>query len=258
MNDDHPRRSVSFEEIYALIDKSRMDAAKAAQTKFHIEIETAISAVASISSIAGTRVLADSRVASANVLINAELAATRLLADAEIQASKAAREVLTKPREVVQAALLEIGRHTSLQLATSAQQAVEKIQRDAEAAIQLLRETSTIAIREIQTLATTVAEQTKHDATLAAEKLKEYRETARAAEDAKSDGEDAAKIVIKAAEDASIHLQDSTKKTMAQITKIADVACSLVREAALAAEKKINDSLEKALIRLKDALTAHL
>lgn len=258
MNDDLPGRSESLEEIYALIDKSRADAAKAAQAKFHNEIEAAISAIAGISSIAGARVLADSRVASANVLINAELAATRLLADAEMQASKAASEVLTKPREVVQAALLEIGRYTSLQLATSAQQAVEKIQQDAEAAIQILRETGAIAMREIQTLAATVAEQTKHDAALAAEKLKEYRKSAHAVDDATSEGEGAAKIVIKAAEVASIHLQHAIEKTMAQITAIADEACFLVREAALVAEKKINEGLDKALVRLKDALKAHL
>lgn len=258
MSDDHLRRPESLEEIYALIDKSRLDAAKGAEAKFHSEIEAAISAIASISSIAGARVLADSRIASANVLINAELAATRLLADAEMQASKAASEVLTKPRDVVQVALLEIGRHTSLQLATSAQQSVEKIQQDAEAAIQVLRETSAIAIREIQTLVATVAEQAKHDAALAAEKLKKYRNAPRTVEDATSEGEDAAKIVIKAAQNATIKLQNSTKMTMAQITQIADEACSLVREAALAAEKKIKDGLEKALMRLKGALKAHL
>jgi hypothetical protein len=258
MSDDHPRRPEGLEEIYALIDKSRADAAKAAQAKFHNEIEAAISAIASISSIAGARVLADSRIASANVLINAELAATRLLADAEMQASRAASEVLIKPREVVQASLLEMGRHTSLQLATSAQQSVEKIQQDAEAAILVLRETSAIAIREIQTLAVTVAEQTKHDAALAAEKLKEYRKTARTVEGATSEGEEAAKTVIKAAEDASIQLQIAIRNTMAQITQIADEACSFVREAALAAEKKIKDSLEKALKRLNDVLKVHL
>jgi uncharacterized protein YijF (DUF1287 family) len=254
MGDDHHKRSGSLQEIYALIDRSRLDAAKAAEAKFHTEIEAAISAIASISSIAGARVLADSRVASANVLINAELAATRLLADAEMQASRAASEILTKPKEAVQASLREIGRQTSLHLATSAQQSVEKIQQDAEAAIQLLRETSAIAIREIQTLAITVVEQTKHDAASAAQKLKEYRRTAHSMSDATSEGEDAADIVIKAAEDASIQLQSTMKNTLAQITRIADEACSLVREAALVAERKIKEGLEKALLRLKDAL----
>src|SRR5689334_1874869 len=126
MNDDNPGRSACLEDVYALIDQNRADAAKVAQTKFHHEMETAIAAIASIGSIAGARVLADSRVASANVLINAELAASRLLAEAEIQASKAAG--LTKPRDAVEAALLDIGKQTSLQLITSAKQSVEKIQ----------------------------------------------------------------------------------------------------------------------------------
>jgi hypothetical protein len=191
-------------------------------------------------------------------LINAELAASRLLAEAEMQASKATGEILTKPREVVEAALLDIGRQTSLQLITSAKQSVEKIQQDAEAAIQTLRETGAIAIREIQALATGVADQTKRDAELAAAKLKEFRQSAHSADQAATEGEDVAKIVVQAAQDASAHLQDAIKKTMAQITTITDQACAMVREAALAAEKKIQESLEKALARLKDTLKAHL
>jgi len=255
MSDEYP---ASLEEIYALIDKNRGEAAKAAQVKFHNEMESAIAAIASIGSIAGARVLADSRVASANVLINAELAASRLLAEAEMQASKAAGEVLTKPREAVEAALLDIGKQTSLQLITGAKQSVEKIQQDAEAAIQTLRETGAIAIREIQSLATRVAEQTKRDAELAAAKLKEYRQSARSTDEAAAEGEDMAKIVVQAAQDASAHLQDAIKKTLAQITAVTDQACAMVREAALAAERKIQESLEKALTRLKDTIKAHL
>lgn len=97
MTSDHLKRTRSLEEIYALIDKNRVDAAKAAQTKFHNDMEAAISAIASIGAIASARVQADSRVASAKVLINAELAAMRLLAEAEMQASKCASEALTKP-----------------------------------------------------------------------------------------------------------------------------------------------------------------
>ena len=67
MNDNIPGQSSSLDEIYTLIDKNRVDAARAAQTKFHSEMETAIAAIASIGSIAGARVLADSRVASARV-----------------------------------------------------------------------------------------------------------------------------------------------------------------------------------------------
>jgi len=258
MNDNIPGQSSSLDEIYTLIDKNRVDAARAAQTKFHSEMETAIAAIASIGSIAGARVLADSRVASANVLINAELAASRLLAEAQMQASRATNEILTKRREVVEAALKEIGKQTSLQLVTSAKQSVEKIQQDAEAAIQTLQETGAIAIREIQTLAATVASQTKRDAELAAEKLKEYRESTPTPDEAVVQGEDVAKIVIQAAEDASVHLQGAIQKTMAQITAITDQACAMVREAALAAERKIQDSLEKALVRLKETLKSHL
>ena len=86
-------RSRSLDEIYALIDKNRVDAAKAAQAKFHNDMEAAIATIASIGSIASARVQADSRVASAKVLINAELAATRLLAEAEMQASKCASKL---------------------------------------------------------------------------------------------------------------------------------------------------------------------
>ena len=258
MNDDRPGQRERLEDIYALIDNSRAEAARAARAKFHNEMEAAMAAITSIGSIAGARVLADSRVASANVLINAELAATRLLAEAEMQASRAASEVLTKPRAAVEAALLEIGKQTSLQLVSGATEAVERIQRDAEASIQVLRETSGIAIREIQALAATVAEQTRHDAALAAERLREYRNNTRTAEEVESEGLDAAQIVIQAAEEASGHLQGAIKRSMAQMTAITEEACSLIREASLAAEKTIQEGLEKALIRLQEALRAYL
>lgn len=254
MNDDITQRLPSLEEIYALIDKDRGDAARAAQAKFHAEMESAIAVIASIGSIAGARVLADSRVASANVLINAELAATRLLAEAEMQASRVATELITKPKEVVEAALLEIGKTTAIQLVTNAQQSVEKIRQDAETSIRTLRKTAEIAIREIQTLATNVAEQTLRDAELAAEKLKEYRKSSPTRDEATSQGIDVAKIVIEAAQNASVDLQTAIKKSMAQITAITDEACSRVREAALAAEKIIKESLAKAQSRLKEAL----
>jgi hypothetical protein len=252
------QQSRTLEEVYALIDKSRFDAAKAAQTRFHGDVEAAIASIASIGSIAGARVLADSRVASANVLINAELAATRLLAEAEMQASQCANQVLTKPPEVVEAALLEIGKSTTLRLVTTATALVEKIRQDAEAAIKVLRETGANAIREIHALAATVAEQTKRDAELAAEKLKEYRKSTHTMDEAANEGDDAAKIVVQAAEEASAKLQEAIKTTLAEINAVTDQACAVVREAALAAEKKIREGQERALIRLKEALHSYL
>jgi hypothetical protein len=258
MTGDPPKPSSSLDEIYALLDQNRVDAAKAAQAKFHGDMEAAIATIISISSVAGARVQADSRVASAKVLIDAELAATRLLAEAEMQASKCATEVLTKPREIVESALLEIGRHTTLRLISAAKESVEKIQQDADTAIRVLRETGAIAIREIQTLGANLAEQTKRDAELAAQKLKEYRERVHTPGQAMSDGEDLAEIVIKAAEQASVHLQHTISASLAKINTITDEACDSVREAALAAEKRILDGQELALARLKETLQAHL
>ena len=258
MTSDYLKHSRSLEEVYALIDKNRAEAAKAAQAKFHSDMETAIAAIATIGSIACARVQADSQVASAKVLINAELAATRLLAEAEMEASKCAGEVLTNPKEVVEAALLEIGRNTSLRLAQTAQMSVEKIRQDADAAINVLKETGAIAIREVQTLAAKVTAQTTRDAEQAAERLKEYRKQARASQDAISEGEDAAQIVIKAAQEASVKLQETVKASVAQINSLTDQACAAVQEAALAAEQKIVDGRERALTRLKETLQAHL
>ena len=96
------------------------------------------------------------------------------------------------------------------------------------------------------------------DAVAQGRKLKEYRESARNTDNAAAEGEDVAQIVIKAAQDASVHLQAAIEKTMTHIIAITDEACSAVRDAALAAEKRIQESLEKALARLKDTLKAHL
>ncbi len=258
MTSDYLKHSRSLEEVYALIDKNRGDAAKAAQAKFHNDIEAAIATIVSIGSIAAARVQADSRVASAKVLIDAELAATRLLAAAEMEVSKCASEIMTKPREVVEATLAEIGRNTSLQLIGTAKASVEKIHQDAEAAIKVLRETGAIAIGEVQAMAINVAEQTRRDADLAVEKLMEYRKNAHSAAEAASQGVDLAQIVIKAAQDASVKLQETIKTTLARINAITDEACSVVHKAALDAERRIMEGQERALARLKETLRAHL
>lgn len=258
MTDDVPKQSRTLDEIYVLIDKNVADAARAARAKFHADMEGAMATIASIGAIASARVQADSRVASAKVLINAELATTRLLAEAELHASKCANEALTKPGKDVEAKLLAIGKDTSMRIIAAAKASVEKIQQDATAAIKVLQETGSIAIREVQTMAAKVAEQTLRDAELAAEKLKEYRESARTVEEAVSDGDDVAHIILAAAREASAMLQEITKKALAEITATTDEACLAVHEAALSAERKILDGREQALTRLKETLQAHL
>jgi hypothetical protein len=62
---DYLKHSRSLEEVYALIDKNRAEAARAAQAKFHSDMEAAIAAIATTGSIACARVQADSQVASA-------------------------------------------------------------------------------------------------------------------------------------------------------------------------------------------------
>jgi hypothetical protein len=255
---DDPGKGRSLDEVYALIDKSRGEAAKIAQAKFHYDMEAAIATIASIGSIASARVLADSRVASANALIEAELAAARLLAEAELQVSRCAKEVLTQSREIVEASLQEIGRYTATQLTVVAQEAVEKIERDAEAAIKVLRDTGAVAIREVQTLAARVAEQTKQDAELAAAKLAEFRKHSHTIDEAISDGEDLAKAVIRVAESVSVHLQRVVDATLSKINVITDNACTAIQEATVAAKKKIEMGLERGAYRLTETLNAYL
>lgn len=258
MTRDDPGKGRSLDEVYALIDKSRGEAAKVAQAKFHHDMEAAIATIASIGSIASARVLADSRVASANALIEAELAAARLLAEAELQVSRCAKEVLTSSREVVEASLLEIGRYTVTQLTGVAQEAVDKIERDANAAIKVLRDTGAVAIREVQALATRVAEQTKQDAEFAAAKLAEFRKHSHTVDEAISDGEDLAKAVLHAAESVSVHLRWVVDATLSKINVITDDACAAILEATLAAKKKIETGLERGAYRLTETLNAYL
>ena len=258
MTSDYLKRTRSLDEVYALIDTNRAEAARAAQAKFHNDMEAAIATISSIGSIASARVLADSRVASANVLIDAELAASRLLAEAEIQAAKIAKEVLTKPRDVVEAAILEIGRHTTERLVVTARESVEKIQQDAEAAIKVLRETGAIAIREVQALADSVTEQTKQDTKLAAARLAEYRKQSRSPDEAESQGEDLAKVVLQAAEQASDQLRTAIEATLAKINLITNDACSAVHEAAAEAKKRVEEGRERASLRLKETLKAYM
>lgn len=258
MTSDYLKRTRSLDEVYRLIDQDRIEAAKAAQSRFHHDMETAIAAITSIGSIAGARVLADSRVASASVLIDAELAASRLLAEAELQAAKCAKEALTKPRQVVESAIQLIGKTTSQLLVETAKDSVDKIQQDAEAAIKILRETGAIAIREVQALADSVTRQTKQDAELAAARLAEYRKQSRTPDEAVSEGEDLAKLVLLAAEEASAQLRSTIEATLQNINTITDAACSRVHDAAAEAKKKVEEGRARASLRLNEALKSYM
>ncbi len=258
MTEEHLKPPQTLDEVYALIDKNRIDTAKAAHVKFHNDVGAAIGTITNISAVASARVQADSRVAAAKVLINAELAATHLLAEAQMEASRCAGEMLTKPSEVVEAAITEIGKLTTWRLIASARESVEAIQHDAEFAIKVLMETGANAIREIQIMAAGVAAQTKRDAEQAAAKLKEYRERTHTLDEARSEGGDVALIVIGAAEEASAHLQSRVEATLAQIHAVTEEACSVVHDAALAAEEKIMRGKDRALAHLREFLQAHL
>jgi hypothetical protein len=60
--------------------------------------------------------------------------------------------------------------------------------------------------------------------------------------------------VIRAAAEAWNHPQGSLELVLAQIKAITDEVCLAVREAALAAEKRIPGGQERALARLKQAI----
>jgi hypothetical protein len=251
MTSDHGT-DASLEEIYALIDKDRAAAAKAAQARFHSMVETGIAAIVSLEAIAGTRVQTDSRIASANVLIKAELAAARLLAEAKAQASRSASQAVTQTKHVVEAALTEIGKQTSLRLIATTRQAVEIIQRDAEAAMQVLKETRVIAVRDGRALAADAAEQTRREARLAAENWKQGRDSARTT--AACDGDDVALIVITAAEVAAVKFQDAMKARLDDINAVTDAACLAVHEAALASKMTIEEGVARASAQLQETL----
>jgi hypothetical protein len=244
-----------LEEIYALIDKDRVAAAKAAQARFHGMVETGIAAIVSLEAIAGTRVRTDSRIASANVVIKAELAAARLLAEAKAQASRSANQAVAQTKHGVEAALTQIGKQTSLRLIATTREAVEMIQRDAEAAIQALKETRVMAVRDGRALAADAAEQTRREARLAAETWKQGGESARTA--AACDGDDVALIVITAAEVAAVKFQDAMKASLDDINAGTDAACLAVHDAALASKMKIEEGVARALAQLQEALKTH-
>lgn len=251
MTSDHGMHA-GLEEIYALIDKDRVAAAKAAQARVHSMVETGIAAIVSLEAIAGTRVRTDSRIASANVLIKVELAAARLLAEAKAQASRWVNQAVTPTKNVVEAALTETGKQASLRLIATTREAVDLLQQDAEAAIQVLKETRIIAVREGRALAADAADQTRREARLAAEKWKEGRDDARTA--AACEGDDVALIVITAAEVAAAKFQEAMKVTLDNINAVTDAACLAVQEAALASKKKIEDGIENALAQLQETL----
>jgi hypothetical protein len=52
MTSDYLKQSRNLEAVYALMDKNRVDAARAARAKFHNDMEAAIAAIASIGAIA--------------------------------------------------------------------------------------------------------------------------------------------------------------------------------------------------------------
>ncbi len=247
----------SIEEVYALIDRNRTAAAEAARMKFRSDVDAAVAAVTDISAVATARILADSQVASAKIMIDAEVGAARLLSEAELRAAQCAKDILNTPAEKVEAMLVEIASVTSSRLSAGASSAVELIRRDAEEAVRKLKQTGTDAIRDIRDLAAKVEAQIEADAKTAAEKLAKFRARPHTPEEASVEAERAADLVGAAANQGMTDLRAALDHTFARINKITEDACLAVQDAALAAEKRLNEGRERALARLNEVLAIH-
>ena len=244
-----------MDEVYALIDKDRAAAAEAARMKFRGDVESAITAVTEISTVAGARIASNSQVASAKILIDAEVSATRLLAEAEVRAAQCVSESLKKPKEFVESMLLEISRATSEHLTAAASDSVVAIRRDAQLAIEDLRKAGAAAILEMQGLASRVEAQLVADAKSAEERLRKFRERPHTAEEAETEADHACKLVAEAASEGAASLRETVNRSFAAINKITDDACAAIQNAALAAEERLAQAQARALVRLDEVIT---
>lgn len=187
-------------------------------------------------------------------MIDSEVGATRLLAEAEIRAAQWTNESFDKPRELIEAMLLQISCSTSEHLSAAANESVITIKRDAELAIENLKRAGASAIVEIQELALRVETQLNSDAKKAEEKLRTFRERPHTSEEAETEADQACRLVLQAADEGTSVLRDALNRSFETINKITDDACVVVQEAALAAEKRLSQGLVQALIRLDEVI----
>ena len=251
----------SLEELYALMDRDRVAAARLAQSVFAADVDAALAGIVEISSVASARVMADTQVASAKLLIDAEVAATRLSVGAELAISEYRRHVLDSDSadspEVVEAMIAEIGRVHSEHLSDSARQSIEAIQRDADAAIARLQEVGVAAIADIRDLATTLSLRTQAEAAKACERLKTYRQHPHTQEEVVAAEDEAVQLLADAAEVSAHALRDGAAAALRNIHGITDEACANIRSAAIAAQTRIEATREKALARLRQVVEFH-
>jgi hypothetical protein len=252
----------SLEELYSLMDRDRLAAARFIESAFHADVEAAITNIVEISSVANARVMADTQVASAKLLIDAEVASARLVAGAEmaiIEFKHLAGDGMTDDTaEHFEAMIQEIGRAHTGNLTESARRSIAAIEEDAAAAIAKLKEIGKAAISDIREFATVTSLKTQVAAAEASERLTTFRQHPHSLEEAIDASKEAQLLVTNAADQASTTLRQTADTALRNVHATTDEACAQITASATLASKRIELSMEKAVVRIHEIQTLSL
>jgi hypothetical protein len=252
----------SVDELFRLIDRDRLAAAKVIGASFEFQVNVAIANITDISGIASAKVMADTNVASTKILIDAEVAATRLGADAELLVADFRRhgkqQVAGTAQDAVENMFEELGRNFLMQLSDGAKQSIEAIQNDAQNSIAKIKAIGNSAISAINDLTLEVSSKSQEAASLAAEKIADFRKIDHTLEEVATEAETAAHLVTEASDLAVSKLQSETHFALANIRKVTDDACHSIEEAVAKAELRISVAADKASQKVRKLIFEHI
>jgi hypothetical protein len=252
----------SVDELFRLIDRDLLAAAKVINASFELQVKVAIANIRDISGIASAKVMADTNVSSSKVLIDAEVAATRLGADAELLIADfrrhAKQQAAGTAQDAIEKMLEDLGDNYVSQLSDGAKQSIETIQHDAQNSIGKIIAIGNSAICAINDLTLEVSSKNKEAASLAAKKIEAYRQTDHTLEDVVVEAEKAARLVSDASEHVASILRTDTDVALANIRKVTDGACRSIEIAVANAELRIRVAADKASQRVRELIFVHI
>ncbi len=247
MVSEYLKETRSLGELDVLFEQDRVTAAKIAATSFKHEISVAITNISEINQIANARIMADCQVASAKMMTSAEITVANLISQAEMAVLEIRKRLVddSSDSEIPHDMIVETSRIATESITDTARSSVQNIQDNARDAINQLKSHAAKAIAEIQGFSENIATRIAGDAEAVRAKLPE---------DVEALAELEAQKILETAAGVTADLHESLKATISQLNALTDEATKTIMGSVSVSEKRITESRDKALLRLREVV----
>jgi hypothetical protein len=232
-----------------LIERERVSAATAIEAAFQHDTRIAIIRVGEINKIASARITAAAQVAAAKAATDAEVSAATLAAyahEAIGQLKRRSSGVLHIPEDV-NALILATSEMANEKISAHALEAIQVIESEAKAAVEKIKNYGADAIARIKSLSGDTKTEIDRNAAQALEKLALLKAKPRVQQEVIQHAAEVESLLVEQFKAFSVSLESLVTLSHNAIMVLADECISELSAAVKAAEKRINESRDKAI-----------